>query len=87
MNSKALPAMILIALATATCLPAAPETEEARTIVITANDSLKFSVTHIEARPGEKLHVQFRNAGTLPKAVMGHNWVLLKAGSDAMPYN
>jgi len=48
--------------------------------------SLAPSVTHIEARPGEKLHSQFRNAGTLPKAVMGHNWVLLKAGSDAMPY-
>jgi azurin len=87
MKTKMFPAMILLALATAARLPAAPDTDEPRTIVITANDSLKFNVTRIEAHPGEKLHVQFHNNGTLPKSVMGHNWVLLKAGSDVTAYS
>lgn len=58
-----------------------------RTIVIAANDSLKFNVTRIEAHPGETIHSQLRNIGNLPKAVMGHNWVLLKAGADVLAYS
>ncbi|HZP59411.1 MAG TPA: plastocyanin/azurin family copper-binding protein [Opitutaceae bacterium] len=54
-----------------------------KTVVIVANDNLRFSITHIEASPGERLHIQLRNEGTLPKAGMGHNWILLKA--DANP--
>ena len=60
--------------------------EAVKTIVITANDSLRFSVTKIEAQPGEKIHVQLHNAGTMPKDVMGHNWILLKAGADPVAY-
>lgn len=60
--------------------------KDARTVVIVANDNLKFSVKEIVAKPGEKLHVQLRNEGTLPKASMGHDWVLLKAGSNTMAY-
>ena len=41
-----------------------------------------FSVTSIEAKAGEELKVVFSNNGTAPKEVMGHNWVLLKKGSD-----
>jgi azurin len=58
---------------------AAPSSDSVRTIAIVANDNMRFSVTRIEAAPGEKLRVQFRNGGTLPKEVMGHNWVLLNA--------
>ena len=61
---------------------AARAEDTVRTIVITANDQMKFSVTQIEAAPGEKLHVQLHNEGTLPKEAMGHNWLLLKAGTD-----
>jgi azurin len=65
---------------------AAPADETVKTVVISANDSLRFSVTRIDARPGEKIHVQLRNDGTMPKAVMGHNWVLLKGGIDPNSY-
>ncbi len=41
----------------------------------------------IEAKAGEQLKVVLTNAGTLPKDVMGHNWVLLKAGSDAAGFS
>lgn len=54
-----------------------------RTVEITANDTMKFSVVTIEAKAGERLKVILTNTGTQPKEVMGHNWILLKAGSDA----
>lgn len=53
-----------------------------RAVEITANDSMKFSVTEIQAKPGEALAVTLKNIGTMPKFSMGHNWVLLTAGVD-----
>jgi len=58
----------------------------AKTITIIATDSMKFSVTKIEASPGQKLVVELKNEGTLPKEAMGHNWILLKAGTDPVAY-
>ena len=57
-----------------------------KTVLITANDSLRFSVTHIEVAPGQTVHVQLHNIGTMPKDVMGHNWILLTAGQDPNDY-
>ena len=58
---------------------AAPATQvhDGRAIEITGNDTMKFSVTEITAKPGEKLSVTLVNIGTTPKFSMGHNWVLL----------
>lgn len=53
-----------------------------RAIEITGNDTMKFSVTEIRAKPGEALAVTLVNVGTMPKMSMGHNWVLLAAGTD-----
>jgi azurin len=55
-------------------------------VEIIANDQMKFSVTHIDAHPGETIHVVLSNTGTMPKTVMGHNWVLLTAGTDPNTY-
>lgn len=49
-----------------------------RQIEITGNDTMKFSVTEIRAKPGETLSVTLSNIGTMPKFSMGHNWVLMK---------
>ncbi len=54
----------------------------ARTIEITANDQMKYSLTTMEAKAGEQITVKLTNQGTLPKEAMGHNWVLLKKGTD-----
>ncbi len=43
---------------------------------------VKYDVTSITAAPGELIKVVLTNVGTLPKNVMGHDWVLLTAGSD-----
>ena len=53
-----------------------------RVVEITGGDNMKFNLTTIQAKPGEQLKVVLTNVGTQPKEVMGHNWVLLKAGSD-----
>ena len=58
-----------------------------RTIALTAGDNMKYNITRIEAAPGEELHVTLTNIGTLPKEAMGHDWILLKAGSDAEAYD
>lgn len=83
MKTTYLPVILALAILPALSLRAA---NDIKTVVITANDTLKFNVTQIEARPGEKIHIELRNQGTLPKDVMGHNWILLKAGSDPMAY-
>ena len=57
---------------------AAPAPASGRPIEITGNDTMKFSVTEIRAKPGEALSVTLLNIGTMPKFSMGHNWVLLK---------
>ena len=41
---------------------------------------MKFNLTRIDAKAGETIKVVLRNVGSLPKAAMGHNFVLLKSG-------
>jgi azurin len=67
---------------------AAPATQvhDGRAIEITGNDTMKFSVTEITAKPGEKLSVTLVNIGTTPKFSMGHNWLLLTQGVDIQPF-
>jgi azurin len=61
--------------------------EGPKTVVITAGDAMRFDVTEIDAKPGQSIHVVLKNDGTLPKEVMAHNWVLLKAGREATSYS
>ncbi len=58
----------------------------ARTIEIKGTDDMKFSVTQITAKPGEKIRVVLTAVGSMPKMVMAHNWILLKKGADAQAF-
>ena len=58
-----------------------------RTIELTAGDTMKYDVTSIQAKPGERLHVVLKDTGTAPKTVMGHNFVLLKEGTSPVEFN
>ena len=53
-----------------------------RTITITADDAMKFSVTEITAKAGEVLRIRLLAVGTAPKSAMAHNFVLLKTGTN-----
>lgn len=58
----------------------APAANAPRVLELTGNDQMKFNMTRLEAKAGETVRVVLRNAGVLPKAAMGHNFVLLKSG-------
>lgn len=66
----------------ASATPSAPAASAAVEVEITANDTMKFSVTHIEAKAGQDVKITLVNIGSMPKAAMGHNFVLLKKGTD-----
>jgi azurin len=65
------------AASTATAKPAS-----GRPIEVTANDTMKFNVTQIRAKPGEALAITLVNQGTMPKFSMGHNLVVLATDVD-----
>jgi len=84
MKTKPIAIVLVLALIAVVRSSAAPAA--VKEVVIVANDLMKYSVTHIDANPGQTIHVLLKNQGTQPKEVMGHNWVLLKSGIDPMKY-
>ncbi len=66
------------ALLATTIVAAAPPRE----IAITANDTMKYSIETIEAKPGEMLTVKLTNVGTMPKMAAAHDFVLLAKGTN-----
>lgn len=56
------------------------------TLEFTGNDSMKFNLTRAEVRAGQEVKVILTNIGSMPKAAMGHNWVLLKKGVDGKAF-
>ncbi len=88
MNTRllSLRSLYLAAIAAALTVGAASAQAAPRVIEITANDQMKYSVATIEAKAGEEIKVVLTNVGTLPKEAMGHNWVLLKAGTDVTAF-
>ena len=58
----------------------------ARTITIGVDDTMKYSVTAITAKPGETLRVVVKSTSTLPKLAMSHNFVLLAPGTNAAAF-
>ena len=51
-------------------------------VAISANDQMKFDVTDITGKVGQKLTISLANDGSMPKLVMAHNIVILKPGTD-----
>jgi len=71
MKTVLVPILFTLAAIASASLTAAPDPAGLRTVSITANDSLKYSVTRIEARAGERIHLVLQNQGTLPKELWG----------------
>jgi azurin len=57
------------------------------TLEFTGNDSMKFNLTRAEVRAGQEVKVILTNIGSMPKAAMGHNWVLLQKGTDVVAFD
>jgi azurin len=59
---------------------------KARTIEMDGTDSLKFTVTTIQAKPGEPLRVVLTTISKMPKEVMAHNFVLLTKDANVQAF-
>ena len=66
--------------------PKAAAAKGGRTVELNAADTMKFDKTEIAAKVGETLRVVLKNTGTMPKVVAGHNFVLLKLGTDQVEF-
>lgn len=60
---------------------AAPaETATTGDITLTTGDDMKFSLTTIKVKAGQPVKLTLSHLGKMPKAAMGHNFVLLAQG-------
>jgi azurin len=61
---------------------------DARVVKIKSGEGnqMKFDVASIAATPGESIKIVLTNACTLPKAVMGHNFVIITKGTDPIAF-
>lgn len=55
-------------------------------IVLKAGDDMRFDKTDFTVKAGEEVTLIFMNSGEMSKEAMGHNFVLLKPGSDASAF-
>lgn len=70
---------LLIALISATLFQHSVA-QEAK-IEITGNDQMQFNIKAFEVKEGQKVVLSFKHIGQLPAVAMGHNVVILTAGT------
>lgn len=56
------------------------------TLEIEANDQMQFNLTELKALAGQEITLVLKNVGKMDKTVMGHNVIVLKAGTDVAEY-
>ena len=72
---------------TATAIPADSEINQpVRTIVINSDDQMRFDTNEIKVKAGEKVKLTLNHTGKLAKNLMGHNFVLLSAGTNVSKF-
>lgn len=62
------------------------DVKQAKTIVIKGSDAMQFDLKEIKVKAGQKVKLTLTHSGKLAKAAMGHNWVLLKPGTDVAAF-
>ncbi|BCU76570.1 azurin [Luteolibacter sp. LG18] len=71
---------LIFSLAAAVLAPIAMA-EDAAKVELTGNDAMQFSSKAFEVTAGQSVSLTFKHIGQLPKTAMGHNVVILKAGT------
>tara|TARA_B100000161_G_C33329789_1_gene315250 strand:- start:58 stop:513 length:456 start_codon:yes stop_codon:yes gene_type:complete len=64
----------------------ATSTHAAQKVTITGNDTMQFDKREFTVKSGEKVELEFKNIGKLPKIAMGHNLVILKKGISSLKF-
>lgn len=78
--------LLTLAAAALLATPVAAQKAAPRTVVLTANDQMKYSKTEITAKPGEVIKLRLLAVGEAPPIAMRHNFVLLKIGTDQLGF-
>ncbi len=55
-------------------------------VTIEGNDQMKYNLSEIKVKEGQTVKLTLKHVGKLPKAAMGHNWVLLKQGTNIQEF-
>jgi azurin len=63
----------------------AEESNEA-TLSIEGNDQMQFDKKELTVKAGQTVTLTLKHSGTMAKAAMGHNWVLLAPGTDVATF-
>jgi len=66
--------------------PATGESIGVAEVVINGNDQMRFDTDEIRVRAGATVALTLNHTGTLPKAAMGHNVVILGSGVDVATF-
>lgn len=61
---------------------AAEEVPAVVEVVIEADDQMKYNLDRIDVKAGQRVKLTLKHVGQMPVESMGHNWVLLKQGTD-----
>lgn len=51
-------------------------------VILTGNDQMQYNLREIKVKAGQKVKLTLKHIGKLDVSVMGHNFVLLKRGTD-----
>ena len=66
----------------ATEAPATNQDAEAANVTLEATDQMTFNLKEIKVKAGQTVNLTLKHIGQMDKKVMGHNFVLLKKGTD-----
>lgn len=55
--------------------------QDAVKLELTGNDQMQYNKKELTVTTGQKVTIELKHVGQLPKAAMGHNVVILKAGT------
>jgi azurin len=65
---------------------AAEEVNGVIELSLEGNDQMKFNKKRLRAKAGAEVELTFKHVGEMSKQAMGHNFVLLKKGTDIMVF-
>jgi azurin len=63
------------------------ETTNSSNLALSGNDMMQFDKKELRASAGQEITLTLRHIGKLEKKVMGHNFVLLKPGTDITAFS
>lgn len=70
------------ATATEEAAPAPEAASNEAELTISGGDDMKYDLTELKATEGQTVKLVLKHSGKMAKEAMGHNWVLLAAGTD-----